>query len=247
VEYSPGYYPAGICAAQSCNGQNNNPVTFDPGIYYMGGDLTADRNACLRVSTAAGQGIGGVMFYFSGNARVNIASNSGRGCDPAQPFSRSGIYCGSNIWPPSSSLPASFNGNVLLAPCTGTYGDPNGASPPNSLGPQRGILFFQDRAATGVQANAGGGGSSLLAGAIYFHSCNSAGTGTSCSSAPTYFSDVLTVSGSPGGGGGGNGLYLIGSIVVDNLVLGGGGGNSAINIYLNPTTGYSLLKASLLQ
>ena len=32
-----------------------------------------------------------------------------------------------------------LNGNLLLAPCTGTYGDPTGA------GQYRGMLFFQDR------------------------------------------------------------------------------------------------------
>src|SRR5207253_1782670 len=39
--------------------------------------------------------------------------------------------------PPDPPLPATLNGNILLAPCAGTYGDP--------LGKNRGILFFLDR------------------------------------------------------------------------------------------------------
>jgi len=139
----------------------------------------------------------------------------------------------------------SLNGNVLLGPCSGYYGDPLGASEPASIGEQRWFLFFQDRSALGVQPSWGGGGQFLLAGTMYFHSCNSSGSGVSCTPPPvpatnsSYYQDIFSLLGNSGAG-----TYVLGEIVADNLTL---GGTSGINMDLNPTTAFNILKASLYQ
>ncbi|MCU1309701.1 MAG: hypothetical protein JWO20_826 [Candidatus Angelobacter sp.] len=251
-EYAPGFYASGICVGTSCPGKFSDFAIFQPGIYYLGGNLTALSNSCLRISTAAGQGIGGVMFYLSGSATVQINSNSGTKCDPAQTFVTQpngagpgslpyGVGCAASTQYPGN-LPATLTGNVLLAPCTGTYGDTYlaaGNTPPASIGPQRGMLFFQDRSSKGQTSSAGGGGSYVLAGTMYFHSCNSTGTGTNCGSTPTYWSNSLQLQ-----GGSGSSTYVLGQIIVDNLQL---GGNSGIYMDLNPSSAFTVLKASLYQ
>lgn len=127
--------------------------------------------------------------------------------------------------------------NVMLGPCTGYYGDPLGASDP--LGLQRGFVFFQDRAAQSVNPSWGGGGQFILAGTMYFHSCNASGTGTTCGSTPTYFNDIYTMQGNSG-----SNTYVLGQIVTDNLAL---GGTSGITMDLNPNVVKNVLKASLYQ
>ena len=246
-EWVPGYYPGGIAVnpfVQQGGAQVSAPVAiFDPGLYYLGGDLTAGPNVCLRNSNLQGWGWGGVTFYFSGTARVNIDPSSGSKCGRA--FSTNsgsgslanGVYCSSSSWPAASQLPNSIRGNVLLAPCTGPYGDPylaQGQPFPSSLGQQRGILFFQDTQATSVQASVGGA-DSFLGGAIYIHSCGTRSSSSACGQAPTNYSDGLTLSASTP-------FYVVGSIVVDNLTL---SGTSRFNIFLNPTTAYNISKASL--
>jgi len=248
-KYSAGYYPGGICVGSSCPGPKHNYAIFDPGIYYLGGDLQANSNSCLRNSTAPGQGIGGVMFYFHSTATVQINSNSGGPGKCASIFNTAsgtgslqyGVACGPSTVLPTN-LPATFDGNVLLAPCTGTYGDPYlaaGNIPPAGLGQQRGMLFFQDRAGQSVNPNAGGGGAYILAGTMYFHSCNGSGAGTNCLAPPTAWNDILTLQ-----GGSGSSTYVLGQIIVDNLVL---GGNSSIYMDLNPTSAFRILKAAIYQ
>jgi len=127
--------------------------------------------------------------------------------------------------------------NILMGPCTGYYGDPLGASDP--LGVQRGFVFFQDRSALSVNPSWGGGGQFLLAGTMYFHSCNASGTGTQCGTAPTYYNDIYTLQGNSG-----SNTYVLGQIVTDNLAL---GGTSGITMDLNPNAAFSLLKAALFQ
>jgi len=253
AKYTPGYYAAGICVGKSagctCIGSSNTcTAIFDPGIYYIHGDLTADSNSCLRPSGApdlVGQNVGGVMFYLT-NGSVNVNNNSGTKC--ATPFVTAGyaststlqygVKCTatSQITPPNL-LPPTLTGNVMLAPCFGTYGDPLGALDP--IGVQRGILLFQDRASLSANPSWGGGGSFLLAGTMYFHSCNASGTGSPCGAAGTYYNDIFTLQ-----GGSGSTTYVLGDIVADNIAL---GGNSAITMDLNPTKAFTILKASLLQ
>lgn len=249
-EYSPGYYSAGICVGKPCANKTYTTAIFKGGVYAVNG-FTADANSCLRPSTVDAQGIGGTMFYFTGGSAVNVDANSGSKCPaPFTTFSgtgmlANGIKClsgtGSSV--PSNLLTVtSLTGNVMLAPCTGPYGDPYlaaGLTDPASLGEQRGFLFFQDRSNTAQNQSWGGGGSFLLAGTMYFHSCNATGTGTSCGAPPTYYSDIFTLQ-----GGSGSSTYMLGDIVADNVIL---GGNSGITMDLNTTTAFSILKASIFQ
>jgi hypothetical protein len=135
--------------------------------------------------------------------------------------------------------------NLLLGPCTGYYGDPLGTSEPATIGEQRWFLFFQDRSGLGVQPQWGGSGSFLLAGTMYFHSCNASGSGVNCTPPPnpatptSYYQDILSLTGSSG-----SGTYVLGEIVTDNLTL---GGTSGIVMDLSPTTAFNILKASLYQ
>lgn len=247
-EYTPGYYSTGICVGKPCANKTYVTAIFKGGIYAVNG-FTADSNSCLRPSTVDAAGIGGTMFYFTGGGSVNVDSNSGSKCPTAfTTFSGSGmltngIKCTSGSSVPSNlSTVTSLTGNVMLAPCTGPYGDPYLAESlpdPVSLGEQRGFLFFQDRSQTTQSQSWGGGGSFLLAGTMYFHSCNASGTGTSCGAPPTYFSDTFTL-----GGGSGSSTYMLGDIVADNVIL---QGTSGITMDLNTTTAFSILKASIFQ
>jgi len=254
ARYTPGYYSSGLCVGKSagclCIGSSNTcTAIFDPGIYYIHGDFTADSNSCLRPSGGPEQNpanpVGGVMIYVTGGS-INVNNNSGSKCTSS--FNSAG-YAGtatlqfgvkctatSQINPPGL-LPATLTGNVMLAPCNGAYGDPLGAADP--MGIQRGMLLFQDRASLSATPSWGGGGSFLLAGTMYFHSCNSSGTGTNCGTPGTYYNDVFALQ-----GGSGSTTYVLGDIIADNIAL---GGNSAITMNLNPTKAFTVLKASLLQ
>ena len=243
TEYYPGYYPSpnGITV-------KNKTAIFVEGLYYVDGGFTADPNSCLRPSSAsasnASDQIGGTIFYITGSGSVNVDSNSGSKCPSAAPFNTTagtgtltnGIKCTATSSIPSN-MPATLTGNVLLGPCTGTYGDPLGAADP--LGVQRGMLFFQDRSVTNANPSWGGGGSFLLAGDMYFHSCNASGTGEGCGAAGTYYTDNFTLQGNSG-----STTYVLGNIVTDNLQL---GGSSGIVMDLNPTRAYDILKATLLR
>jgi hypothetical protein len=254
-QFHPGKYGTGLCIGKSagciCVGSSNTcSAIFDPGVYYINGNFKVDANSCLRPSGAAdlatGEAFGGIVFYFTGGGSVSVDANSGSKC--TTPFVTAG-YAGtstlqygvkctatSQIQPPNL-LPATLTGNVLLAPCTGTYGDPLGAADP--MGVQRGILLFQDRSTLSANQSWGGSGSFLLAGTMYFHSCNSSGTGAPCGAAGTYLNDIFTLQ-----GGSGSTTYVLGDIIADNIAL---GGNSAITMDLNPTRAFTILKASLLQ
>lgn len=243
VLYTYGAYPAQIEVKAGV-------AIFDPGLYYVTGGLQLDSGSTVRPGTGDGDGSGGTTFYFVGTGTVSVNANSGKktGIDVFTTRSGSGAYVngigctGASTIP--SNVPASIplnNGtdgaNILLGPCTGYYGDPLGASDP--LGVQRGFLFFQDRSGQSVDPSWGGGGQFLLAGTMYFHSCNASGTGTGCGAPPTYYNDILSLSGNSG-----SGTYVLGSIVADNLTL---GGTSGITMDLNPNKSYSTMKVSILQ
>lgn len=264
--FTPGNYTNGICLGNSCASGAAQFAVFQEGLYYMGGvGLQLNSDSCVRMYSVANGGTwagwGGVIFYFSGAATLNVNSNSGNttsGCDSAQKYNTTtgaptghGVSCDLNSsGHVPANLPATLDGNVLLAPCTGTWGDPYlaaGGTPPSNPGTQRGILFFQDRSAQGVQSAGGGGGKYAMAGTFYFHSCSStsiAGTnGLSCSvptaTPPSYFDDTLTVTGNSGGS-----AYILGQIITDNLALAGGG---SIYMDLNPSTAQNVYKAALYQ
>jgi hypothetical protein len=267
VVFKPGKYSNGICLGTGgCNAipggtPRARAAVFEEGLYYLTGDLNLESNSCVRMATtnpggATYSGWGGVMFYFSGTAKLNINSNAGNassGCGPTVFTVGSGGPTGQGVFCDSTALgniPANLTasthltGNVLLAPCTGTYGDQNYSA---TFGRQRGILFFQDRTAKSVSSSSGGGGSYAMAGTFYFHSC-SGNTGgappcvtpsTDPAPANSYFSDTLVMQGSPG-----TQSYILGEIIVDNLQL---GGSPSIYMDLNPSSVNNVYKAALYQ
>jgi hypothetical protein len=274
VLYEPGDYSTSTTGGIKIQ---SAVAIFDPGLYYLNGDLDLRSNSIVRPGTGPGDGHGGVTFYFKGTNTVHVNSNAGKppGSDVVDSFntlkgpSLAGVrypgvtttspyYYGVQCIPTGSAgasvVPLNLQGggagvnvagNILLGPCDGYYGDPLGVNEPTSVGEQRWFLFFQDRSAKGVQPDWGGGGQFLLAGTMYFHSCNSSGSGVSCSPPPipatsaSYYQDIFSLSGNSGAG-----TYVLGEIVADNLTL---GGTSGINMDLNPTTAFSILKASLYQ
>lgn len=262
-------WPATACAPQpdgTCTGStvNDNGITwqnigvvvlnnlstgiFDPGLYYVAANgFSIGSNSTVRTSTAAGDGSNGAMFYFSSSATVSVGSNSGaapactsassgsgspNGCvvsykiDGTVSNSSTGYVASKALRCPSGSanppqVLSVLDGNILLGPCSGTYASPDG---------NRGFLFFQNRSVSG-NPSWGGGGQFLSSGFMYFHSGNggTCGTNTSC----------LTLQ-----GGSGAQSYALGNIVVDELAL---GGNPQINMILNPTATFQVVKPTLLQ
>jgi len=250
--FDPGIY---YMAGNACGGSTNS-------------SLCAQANSCIRPSTNTGDGSGGTIFYFSDTNGYSVQVGANAGCSGTNAFSTTtgtgslanGIKCigpgnpGATQIP--SNLPATLSGSVLLGPCrvpTVTslcasansnancnlnFGDPLGTADPN--GEQRGILFFQDRAVNASNnASWGGGGSTLLAGTMYFHQCVTSGSDTGQGCVSGAFNDQLQLQ-----GGSGSNTYVLGDIIVDQLQL---GGNSSIVMDLNPTAAYTTLKAALVQ
>jgi hypothetical protein len=233
-EYSAGAYSSGITV-------KNATAIFDPGVYYVTGGLSLLSNSNVRVSTATGNGSGGVMFYFSGNSTpVTVWSNSGNGTtvpyhldgSSDQGVASRALQCPGGGANPSG-LPGTVNGNVLLGPCTGPFADASGK--------YRGFVFFQDRSVA-VNASWGGGGTSLLSGLMYFHQCASTdpdkSSGLHCSAASGY-GTLTTLQ-----GGSGSGAYTMGALVTDTVSL---GGNSPLYMYLSPYYGFGQIKVGFMK
>jgi hypothetical protein len=244
TEYSAGYY-TGILV-------KNDSAIFDPGLYYLDGDFVADANSCLRPSTEVGDGSGGTIFYFN-TGTVNVSANSGspkpNGCTASVSTTvpngtgqlQFGVKCTAASEVPAN-LPTDLTGNLLLAPCTGPYGDPLLTDDP--IGEQHGILFFGNRStnleALGDQPAWGGGGTAAALGSLYFHYCNSpdgAGLGSNCPTSA--YTDRITLQGNSG-----STSYVVGDIVADRVAF---GGTPAIVMDLNPSALYYVFKATLLQ
>ncbi len=210
--------------------------------------LDVDSQGVVRPSTALGDGSNGVMFYLSGSGgtgtygSVFFGSNAGTaGSRTIDSFTTANATCPGGTQPPAQlNLPATVAGNVLLGQCTskGTYFGPGST---DTSGTIRGLIFFQDRANADAngQASMQGGGGLVISGNMYFHNCNSSGTGTGCSAPLTGYNAFLQLQGSPG-----STAYVLGNITTDELVMGGGG---TIAMSLNPNAVYNILKASLLQ
>jgi hypothetical protein len=231
ILYTGGFYSAGISAP------NNKVAIFDPGLYYLNNGLSLGPNSCVRPSTSAGDGSGGTMFYFADTHSVTVSSNTGDKC-PATTVPLSQVKCTTSSLLPTNLPSGGLSGNVLFGPCTGTYGDPLGTSDP--IGEQHGIVFFQNRSASGVSAQWGGGAAFGLIGTMYFHYCNSAdgpGLGTNCNS--TAFNDSLALQ-----GGSSAASFVVGETITDKLDL---GGNPSMTMDLNPNALYYVLKAALIQ
>jgi hypothetical protein len=229
--FLPGYYPTGIQV-------NNEVAIFDPGIYYLEGDFVS--NSCMRQSSDPGDGNGGTAFYFANNSTLAInITPTGAVCSPFD----TGVDLANIRCTPTSKMPtnvsAQINGTVLLAPCTGPLGDQLGSRDPDGI--QRGILFFQNRSTSApvIPSWQGGTYQFLLSGSMYFHRCVTSGpdTGTGCDTVDA-FNDQFRF-----GGGSGLDTFFLGNIVTDKLDLTG----AQMTIDLNPSAGYWVLKASLLQ
>jgi hypothetical protein len=235
--FTAGYYPSGITLD---NSGGVNPVgIFDPGVYYLKGGLGLKSGSMVRPGTGTGDGSQGTVFYFTGSAQtcsgqtglVCVGSNSGKaGLDS---FDTTRVKCSAGpALDPNLKIPATLDGNVLMAPCTGTYGDPSGK--------YRGILFFEDRR-TSTGGGWGGGGGFLLAGSMYFHQCTVGGlsdTGQSCDYTTPAFNSNFSLQGNSG-----SASYVLGEIITDTLSM---GGTPTINMVLNPNATLSTLKVSLL-
>ena len=234
LEFQAGLYPSGLTV-------KNWTAIFDPGIYYIQSStgLNLDSNSIVRpaIGTGLGDGSGGTLFYLSGGT-VSIGSNSGvpKNNGTVDTFNSSLVSCPGG-WVPDPPLPATLQGNVLLAPCTtnGTYN-----VPPTPQGPYRGILFFQDRSNTGTAAQPSmhGGGGLCLVGTEYFHNCPNSVSGP-CSAPPTDYQAIVNLQGNSG-----TNTRVIGAIIADQLQL---GGSSGIDMELNPDGTFYFLKVALLQ
>src|SRR2546427_9644562 len=229
---------------------SSNTAIFDPGLYYLGDThgLQLRAHAMVRPSTATGDGSLGTMFYFATAHSVSFGANSGsESIDVYRPdgstvngVTSPALRCPSGS-PTPTQVPATIPGNVLLGPCggtsgigaTGQYGSPDG---------NRGFLLFQGRsnAADGGTCTAGfsgncailgGGAGFIFSGFNYFHNGNGAPcpTHTSCRSLA---------------GGSGSNSFDIGNRVLDRITL---TGKSGVNMVLNPTATFSVLRPTLLQ
>jgi hypothetical protein len=243
---------------------------FDSGLYYVGKNgLNPGSGSTLRMSTAAGDGNDGVTFYFSTGDSMQITASSGNsarctsvtwdtvkfkfsgspnGCvvgyqidGTAPPLNVGSVNPGNSLalqCPKGSANPSqvanlkTVDGNILLGPCLGTYSSPDG---------NRGFVLYQARstpanAATckgglsGGCAVLGGGAGFIFSGFIYFHNGNgTCGASASC----------LMFAGNTG-----SQSFTLGDIIVDELAISGA---SNINMILNPTATFQVLKPTLLQ
>jgi Putative Flp pilus-assembly TadE/G-like len=278
--YIPGKYTNPIVV-------KNKTVLFVPGLYYFnipagnfdpdncgtpGGciarptgqcnyAITVDSNGVVRMSTATGDGSGGVTFFLSGPGGTNgfgsvfFGSNAGTsGGRTVDQFSTSGVACpGAPPINPALSLPSTVSGNVLLGPCTydGSYtrsptNVPQTAGAPQSV---RGTIFFQDRlnGNNDGQPSMQGGGGLLMSGNLYFHHCPSKNPVMGGSTPPataqcnptTEYHSFFQLQGTPG-----SGTFLLGNITADEVNL---GGNGNISMQLDTQSVYTILKAALIQ
>jgi hypothetical protein len=209
----------------------SNTAIFDPGLYYLGDsnglELTA--KSMVRPSTATGDGSQGTTFYFATTLTFSVGSNSGgESIDVYHPdgstnggVTSAALQCTGGVAIPSQ-VPTTLSGNVLLGPCTGTYG--------SSDGKNRGFLFFSNRSVA-ASPTWSGGGQFLLSGFMYFHK----GSGATCGTDTSCFSF---------GGNSGAGAYSLGNIVADKASL---GGTSGIKMILNPASTFRVLRPQLLE
>lgn len=219
VEFWPGYYGSGISLTAG------KTAIFNPGIYYMDGSLNVSGGSTLRMARAAGQlPTDGMMFYFhSGTVKF---TGSGSGSSSLDPVPSNNLTCDGSTPNSSLGIPSMLTGHVLWAQCTnlGTYWD-TGHDTNDSVGSQRGLLFFQDPSDTSNSPSLAGGSGIALAGNMYFHSST--------------FSNNLTITG-------GSGVFAAtwGSIVTDMMTITGG---STVNMLLNPADSLPMTKVALLQ
>lgn len=218
VQYVPGNYTGGLEVKLGT-------AIFDPGIYYVNGGLSLDANSTVRPSAKnATTAPYGAIFYITGcgskksSACISVDANSGKSTS-LDAFSTSTLTCpGGTAYAAPPGITPPSQGNMLIAPCNGAYGDPSGL--------YRGILFYVDHSISGATAGWGGGGGFILAGATYVHNTTSS-------------NDTFTM-----GGNSGSTSLVIGNMVVDTLAM---NGTPNITMQLNPNASFPILKVELLQ
>jgi hypothetical protein len=240
--FEPGAYN-GITIQGSAT--NIETALFKPGLYWVENQMAIKGNSCVR-PWDSGNPLDGATFYFADNQSIDVASNGGKDCVAAgvPTFNTTSAKCTG-----ASQIPGNLtgsNGNfadtVLLGPCTGTYGDPQGNS--NPTGMQRGVLFFQNRSRDMTAGGSKppswqGGGNFLLVGTIYLHQCTTGGAadagGTGCSSSAYKTKFTFQADGDSIGA-------LIGNIITDELTVGG-----HLILDVVPSAGLIAIKASLMR
>lgn len=243
--FDPGIYYITGTVNDNCGTPGTGCVSKPTGQCRYG--LDVDSNGVVRPNLSVTGNGNGAMFYFSGASgsgsygSVFFGSNAGNpGGRTIDSFSTVNANCpGAGPFPSQLNLPPNVSGNVLMGQCTsdGTYVAPGGTN----TGSIRGLIFFQDRANAdnNGQASMQGGGGLVISGSMYFHNCNSNGTGTGCSAPTAGYNAFFQLQGTPGGA-----TYVLGNITTDELVL---GGNGNISMALNPNAVFNILKVSLLQ
>jgi putative Flp pilus-assembly TadE/G-like protein len=239
--FDPGlYYIAGFTPG-NCGSPGTGCLAGNPAGQCRYG-LVVDAGGVVRPSTVPGDGSGGTMFYFSSLTEVPgtfesalFTANAGNAA--VDPFPAASLPCAgapAPVAPPGQPLPASFQGNILLGPCTGTYGitAADGTH-------RHGMLMWDDRANGDLngQPSMQGGGGLLLGGSLYFHNCPEAPN--ACAAPPTDYNAFFDLQGTPG-----SSTYVFGNITTDELIE---GGNGSITMELDPLFLRNLLKVALLQ
>jgi putative Flp pilus-assembly TadE/G-like protein len=203
LEFTPGYYPTGI-NVQSLAQDANDVTIFQPGVYYLNGDLTiSGSNTVRNVWSGAQPSTQGVIFYFlTGGPTIS----GGSGTNSSGMISNVPSYylnCSGSAIP--SGMPTTLPGNVLVSQCTqaGTYVGAPSADSYSATG-LRGLLFFTDPSDTYQNTLLGAGGILNFSGAIYFHNSS--------------YTDQVTLNGA-----GSSTTYELGNIVVDELQMSGAG------------------------
>lgn len=204
LEFTPGYYPTGIDLTSIPGaGSGSATVIFMPGIYYLNGNLKVGSSTTIRNAWPATQpSTQGVVFYFTSGA-PHFSGGSGAANPNINSVPSYYLNCSGTTTP--SGMPASINGNVLVAQCSSnaTYvGTPSTDTYLDSG--SRGLLFFLAHSNVYSGTVIGNGASLVFSGAFYFHN--------------TSFLDRVEWDGA-----GTSTTYAVGNIVVDQLTLGGSG------------------------
>jgi len=230
IEYEPGYYPSAI------NLSANDVVIMKPGIYYMNGSFSIGGSDDIRLATpctptcslwssTAWSQTNGVMFYFlSGSLQISGATG-GLASSRVDPVNSTSLTCNGTAPTAAVGVPATNNGNVLVAQCStnGTYVGPPSVDTTSSSG-SRGLLVYMAHS-NSTSVGLAGSGSLAFSGSIYSHNSS--------------FSDIFDVSGAAG-----SNTFILGEIVSDNISVTGSG---TIKMALNPGASVDLIKVSILQ
>jgi hypothetical protein len=202
LEFSPGYYPTGINVTNLA-GWANDVSIFQPGVYYLNGNLTVGSSSTIRNAWIGTQpSTQGVLFYFLSGGPV-FSGGSGAANSNISSVPSYYLNCSGTTTP--GAMPATLSGNILASQCSagGTYvGVPSSDS--YSASGLRGMLFFAGHSDTYNAVLLGAGGSLNFTGGLYFHNSG-------------YADDVEF------DGAGNSTTYAVGNIVVDQLKLSGAG------------------------